>query len=290
MHRSKTLTLAAALLAPLALGADFSGAQALEYTKALVAFGPRPAGTPALQKTQDYIVRQLKAQGWTVTEDAFPARTPAGVLQMKNIIASRKGTNGKAVVVTGHYDTKRFPFKFVGANDGGASGGLLLEMARALKDRPFKSDVYLVFFDGEEAVRDWTSTDSLYGSRHLAEKWQKDGTNARITGLINVDMIGDRDLHVVSEMYSSEPLRRLLWQVAAQLGEAKRFDGQELPIEDDHVPFLRLGVRALDLIDFEYGPRHAWWHTTEDTVDKLSADSLQAVGKVVAETLRRLDQ
>ncbi len=290
MHRSKTLTLAAALLAPFALAGDFSGAQALEYTKAIVAFGPRPAGTPALQKTQAYIVQQLKAMGWTVIEDAFPAKTPVGVLQMKNIIAFRKGTSGKALVVSGHYDTKRFPFRFVGANDGGASAGILLEFARAFKDRSLKSDLYLVFFDGEEAVKDWTATDSLYGSRHLAERWQKDGTNARISALINLDMIGDRDLHIVSEMYSSEPLRRLLWQVAAQLGEAKRFDGQELPIEDDHVPFLRLGVRALDLIDFEYGPNHGWWHTPEDTLDKLSAESLQAVGKVVMETLRRLDQ
>ena len=177
----------------------------------------------------------------------------------------------------------------MGANDGGASAGLLLEMSRALKDRSLRNDVYLVFFDGEEAVKDWTATDSLYGSRRVAERWQKDGTNARLTALINVDMIGDRDLHIVQELYSSESLRRLVWQTAAHLGHARQFDGAQLAIEDDHVPFLRYGVRALNLIDFEYGPNHAWWHTPEDTMDKLSAASLQAVGKVLVETIRRLE-
>lgn len=277
------------LLAPLAPAVEFSGTQALEYTRALVALGPRPAGTPACKKAQDYIIQQLKASGWEVQEDTFTARTPVGPLAMKNIIAKKSGLSGKAVAITGHYDTKRFPFKFVGANDGGASAGLLLEMARALKDRTLRNDVYLVFFDGEEAVKDWTATDSLYGSRHVAERWQKDGTNGRLLALINVDMIGDRDLHIVSELYSSESLRRLVWQVAAQVGEARKFDGAELAIEDDHAPFLRMGVRALDLIDFDYGPNHSWWHTQQDTMDKLSAGSLQSVGKVLIETLKRLE-
>ncbi len=269
--------------------ADFNGQQAMEHTKALVAFGPRPSGSPAIQKAQAYIIQQLKTQGWQVTEDNFTSKTPVGAIAMKNIIARRTGLSGKAVVISGHYDTKRFPFPFVGANDGGSSAAILLELARALKDRQFKNDVYLVFFDGEEAVKDWTATDSLYGSRHLAAAWQKDGTAARVVGLINVDMTGDRDLHIVSEMYSSEPLRRLVWQVAAQLGYAKKFDGPELAIEDDHVPFLRIGVRALDLIDFEYGPNHSWWHTAQDTPDKLSPASMEAVGRVLAETIKKLE-
>jgi len=290
MHCTKMLVAALLCSTTWLTAGEFSGAQALEYTRALVAFGPRPAGTPALKKAQDYIVQQLRAQGWQVQEDAFAAKTPVGTLTMKNIIGRRAGTSGKAVAITGHYDTKRFPFPFVGANDGGASAGLLLEMARALKDRPLKNDVYLVFFDGEEAMKEWTATDSLYGSRRLAEKWQKDGTNGRLAALINVDMIGDKDLHILSETYSSEPLRRLVWQIAAQLGLSRKFDGPEIAIEDDHVPFLRLGVRALNLIDFEYGPNHSWWHTDKDTMDKVSADSLQAVGRVLLETLKRLEQ
>lgn len=269
---------------------EFSGAAALKHASALVEMGPRPSGSAAIGRAQSYIIAELKAQGWQVTEDSFMARTPAGMVPMKNIIGFRAGQGTRAVAVSGHYDTKRFGFRFVGANDGGASAGLLLEMARALKGRPLKNPVYLVFFDGEEAVRDWSESDSLYGSRHLAQRWQRDGTLAKLSALINVDMIGDRDLHIVSEVYSSEPLRRLLWQVAGQLGYGRQFDGLELPIEDDHLPFLKLGVRALNLIDFEYGPNHSWWHTPGDTMDKLSASSLEACGRTVEETLRRLDQ
>jgi len=273
----------------LPLCAQFSGQRALESAQSLVAFGPRVSGSPAIGKTQAYILRELKASGWQAAEDAFVAKTPAGPVPMKNLIARRNGSSGKLVVVSGHYDTKRFPFPFVGANDGGSSAAVLLELARALKTVPLKNDVALVFFDGEEAVRDWTATDSVYGSRHLAEKWLADGTLDKVSALINVDMVGDKDLHIVNEQYSSEPLRRVIWQVAAKLGYAKNFDGVELPVDDDHVPFLRKGVRAVDLIDFDYGPGHAWWHTQLDTMDKLSAASLQVVGSVVLETLKRLD-
>lgn len=289
MHRAQILLAGLALVAPVAFG-QFNGQRALESAKALTAFGPRPSGTPAMAKQQAYIIQQLKAAGWQVTEDSFTGRTPVGPIQFKNIIASRPGKSGRAFAITGHYDTKRFPFPFVGANDAGSSAAVLLELARALKDVPLKNETFLVFFDGEEAVKDWTATDSLYGSRHLADKWQAEKVLDRLTGLINVDMIGDRDLHIVSELYSAEALRRVVWQVAQRLGYARNFDGQDLAIEDDHVPFLRKGVRALDLIDFEYGPSHSWWHTKDDTADKLSASSLQTVGHVLIETLKRFDQ
>lgn len=288
MQRSHRVLACLILALPL-MAAEFSGQRAYDQTKALVALGPRPSGTPAIKKAQDYISAQLKAAGWTVVEDIFTAKTPAGPVLMKNIIAKRTGQSGKIVAVSGHYDTKRFSFPFVGANDGGSSAGFLLEMAVALKSVPLKNEVYLVFFDGEEAVKDWTATDSVYGSRHLADKWAADGTLGRMNALINVDMIGDRDLHLVREQYSSEVLRSIVWQVASQLGQAKHFDGMEGAIEDDHMPFLRKGVRALDLIDFDYGPDNSWWHTNQDTMDKLSASSLQTVGSVVLETLKRLE-
>ncbi len=287
MYRAQTL-IALLALAPLT-ASDFSGQQALEYTKAVVAFGPRPAGTPALAKTRAYIIGVLKSHGWQVSEDAFAAKTPAGTLQMSNIIARKPGSSGKAVAITGHYDTKRFNFPFVGANDAGSSSGTLLELARTLKKQTLKNDVYLVFFDGEEAVKEWSTTDGVYGSRHLADRWQKEGVNSRLKALINVDMIGDRDLHIVRELYSSDSLRRLIWQIAAQLGHSGNFNGGEGAIEDDHVPFLRKGVSAVDLIDFENGPNHSWWHTPQDTMDKLSANSLQVVGDVLVETVKRLD-
>jgi Zn-dependent M28 family amino/carboxypeptidase len=289
MHGRKALVLAL-ILAAAAQAGQVSGASALELTRQVVEFGPRPPGSAASRKLQSFIVQKLKESGWQAIEDPFTAQTPAGRVAMKNIIGLKKGSGSGALVVSGHYDTKRFPFRFVGANDAGSSTGLLLELARAMKDESFKDDIYLVFFDGEEAFGEWSDVDSLYGSRHLAAKWRADGTLARLKALINVDMIGDRDLKIVHEAYSSEPLRRLVWQIAAELGYGAHFLSQPYAIEDDHVPFLRNGVRALNLIDFEYGPDHSWWHTKEDTMDKLSPKSLEIVGRVVHEALRRLSR
>ena len=278
------------LWASAALAADFSGASALKFTGKIVSFGPRPPGSAAIRQLQSYLLAELKQCGCHVSEDNFTARTPQGAVSMKNIIARFPGKSGRAVAFTGHYDTKILPgINFVGANDGGSSAGLLLEMARTLAGKPRRDDVYLVWFDGEEAFGQWSATDSLYGSRRLAGKWSADGTLLRLKGLINVDMIGDRDLNIVQESYSSPALVRLVWQVARDMGYARYFSGRQTGIEDDHMPFLRLGAPALDLIDFSYGPNHSWWHTSQDTMDKLSERSFQVVGDVLIETLRRLE-
>jgi glutaminyl-peptide cyclotransferase len=179
---------------------------------------------------------------------------------------------------------------FVGANDGGSSTGLLLELARSLAAGRRKDDLYLVWFDGEEAIAQWSSTDGLHGSRHLAERWQKDGTLARIKALINVDMIGDRDLGIVRESGSAASLQRQVWMIAQSVGYGKYFLDLPTWIEDDHAPFVRLGVNAIDLIDFDYGPNHSWWHTDQDTLDKLSPTSFEVVGRVVTETIRQLEK
>lgn len=271
-------------------GGEFSGTEALAFTKRVVAFGPRPAGSAEIRKLQDYVVSELKALGVHAMQDEFSASTPLGQTPMKNIIARFPGTSGKAVVFTGHYDTKSMPGTyFVGANDSGSSAGFLLEMAKVLAHDARKDDVYLVWFDGEEAVARWTDYDSLYGSRHLAEKWAADGTLARIKALINVDMIGDRDLGILKDMNSAGTLRELVWRTAERLGYGKHFLNDDSAIEDDHIPFLRRGVNALDLIDLDYGPHNSYWHTDKDTMDKLSAASFQVVGRVLVETLRELE-
>jgi Zn-dependent M28 family amino/carboxypeptidase len=291
MHGKKTVLTLALVVAANARGAEFSGAEALEFTKHLVSFGPRPSGSEAIRKTQSYILGELKAAGCQVTQDDFMGSTPLGQTPMKNIIARFPGKSGKTVVITGHYDTKSMPGTFfVGANDGGSSAGFLLEMAKALAHEPRKDEVLLVWFDGEEAVAQWSEYDSLYGSRHLAERWASDGTLARIKALINVDMIGDRNLDILKDMNSAGPLRELVWSVADQLGYGKHFLRFDSSVEDDHVPFLRRGVNALDLIDLDYGPNNSYWHTDQDTVDKLSAESLQIVGRVVAETIKELER
>jgi glutaminyl-peptide cyclotransferase len=288
MHRAKALIL---LLCPTLLAAvEFSGASALKFTQQITAFGPRPAGSPALEKTRVYLKSQLKAFGCPVEEDRFVAQTPKGARTMVNLIVRMPGLSGRAVAITGHYDTKEMPeIRFVGANDGGASAGLLLELARVLCKAPRRNDVYLVWFDGEEAVVNWTDTDSLYGSRHLADRWQRDGTLKRIRALINVDMIGDRDLNIVNESGSNPAIRRLIWSTAAELGYSKQFGTVSGPIGDDHMPFVERGVPAVDLIDFDYGPNNSYWHTEKDTVDKLSAASFDVMGKVLLAVLRKLE-
>jgi glutaminyl-peptide cyclotransferase len=287
MHCQKALI---ACFAVSAWGLDFSGTQALEFTRKAVAFGQRPAGSAANHQLQEFIESQLKTLHCQVSYDAFTAQTPAGPVAMRNIIARFPGKSGRAVVITGHFDSKKIPgVNFVGANDGGASTGFLLEMARVMNTFTDADDLILVFFDGEEAFGEWSDTNGIYGSRHLAQKWSDDGTLARIKALINVDMIGDKDLDILPEMKSSASLRRLVWQTAKDMGYEKYFLTNGNDIEDDHMPFVRKGVNALDLIDFDYGPNMAYWHTSQDTMDKLSAHSLEVVGNVLVAVLRKLE-
>jgi len=292
MHCTKAVLSLAMLYATIGSvsAAEFSGTEALAFTRRAVSFGPRPSGSPAIRKLQGYILGELKLLGCQVTEDDFTATTPLGKTSMKNIIARFPGKSGKAVVFTGHYDTKSMPLiSFVGANDGGSSTGFLLQMAKALRGGSRQDDVYVVWLDGEEAVGQWSDYDSLYGSRHLAERWAADGTLARIKALINVDMIGDRDLHILEDLNSSAPLREMVWRTADRLGYGSHFLKDHGAIEDDHMPFIRRGVSALDLIDYDYGPDNSYWHTEQDTMDKLSAESFQIVGRVLLETLKELE-
>jgi len=274
-----------------AMAGDFSGESALEFTGAVVDFGPRAPGSEAHRKMQDYIRSEIGRRKCELIEDRFTAQTPRGPVEMNNIIARFSGESGRAVVISGHYDTKWLPdIHFVGANDAGSSTGVLLELARVLDGRKLKHDVYLVWFDGEESFEDWSDTDGVYGSRHLARKWSSEGLLPRIIALINIDMIGDKDLGILNEYYSTRSLSRLVRQVAADLGYGEHFLAQRGAVEDDHVPFLKLGVTAVDLIDFEFGPGNRYWHTEEDTMDKLSARSLQVAGDVVLGVIAELEK
>jgi hypothetical protein len=271
-----------------AAASEFSGAAAFEHTRRAVELGPRPAGSAALAALRAYILDQLTTCGCEVREDRFTVRTPRGEVAMTNIIARFPGRpGGGAIAVTGHYDTKRFDDRvFVGASDGGSSTGLLLELARAFSGEPRQDDLYIVFFDGEEATLEWSEMDKLYGSRHLALRWRADGTLARLKALINVDMIGDRELTIHKEENSSPQLTELVWETARELGYGAYFLPTWINIDDDHMPFVELGAPAIDLIDFDY----PHWHEGSDTLDKLSPRSLEIVGRVVEETVRRLER
>jgi Zn-dependent M28 family amino/carboxypeptidase len=201
------------------------------------------------------------------------------------VIGVLPGRRPDVILLGGPYDTKWFPgFRFVGANDGGSSAALLLQLARVLAKAPREFTYWITFFDGEEARADWTSTDSLYGSRHLAAELARTGRLPR--AVIVVDMIGDRDLGLRREGYATAWLTDIVWATARRLGHGRHFLGDVLPVEDDHAPFLRAGVPATLLIDFDYPP----WHTAADTLDKVSARSLAIVGEVVREALPAVEQ
>jgi hypothetical protein len=266
---------------------QFEGGRAFKHLEALVAIGPRPAGSPGAQKARDYIKEQLAALSLAVEEQAFEAKTPLGPVRMVNLRAMIPGAAaGPRLIVAGHYDTKLFKdVTFVGANDGGSSTAFLIELARVLKQRPATLPIELLFFDGEEAVVAWEGDDNTYGSRHYVSAVQRDGSLARIGALVLVDMIGDRDLRLLREAQSTPWLTEIIWSRARSMGR-RQFVDESTPINDDHLPFLAAGVPAVDIIDMDY----AAWHTPEDTLDKTSADSLQVVGDVLVAALPDIEK
>lgn len=284
------------LVAPQGVCADahgVDGRRAMRHVEHLVAIGPRAAGSRQLEQARKYIEREVAAISLAVERLPFNAATPGGPLPMVNLLVKIPGKapgDGRPVLITGHYDTKRFLDRdFVGANDGGSSTALLLELARVLSAQRLAFDVWVVFFDGEESIGTWTETDSLYGSRQLAQEMQRSGQLAKIRTLINVDMVGDRDLQLVDEYYSHRALRQLAREVAVAMGKPRLFGDGLMAVEDDHLPFVQRGVPALNLIDFDFGPGNRYWHTAEDSLDKLSAESFQTVGSLVLGILKRLE-
>ena len=264
------------------------GAKAMDYARQVVAFGPRYLGSPGHKKTEAFLRARLK--GDSLEEDAFTASTPAGNLPMVNFIAKFPGAQNGIVVLAGHYDTLYGRNDFVGANDAASDTGLLLAIAdylRAQKNRPGYS-IWLVWLDGEEAIKQWTAADSVYGAKHLAEKWQKDGTAKNIKGFLLADMIGDKDLDIDRDQNSTPWLEDLVGEAAKRLGYQSHFFQRLNAVEDDHLPFARIGVPVADLIDFSYGYNNVFWHSPQDTMDKLSPQSLQIVGEVMLETARLL--
>jgi Zn-dependent M28 family amino/carboxypeptidase len=266
-----------------------AGQQAFDWTRRAVELGPRPPGSEAHRKLQGLIAGELRAQGAAVVEEKFTAQTPHGAVPMNNIIGKFPGRSGRVVIVSGHYDTYHRPgMRFVGANDAGSSTGFLLALAGWLNKRELQDEVWLVFFDGEESFVHWSGNDHTYGSRYVAGLWRQNGTAARIKALINVDMIGDAGLSLIYDQNSTPWLRELIWDTAERLGYQKEFPREAGYIEDDHVPFVTSGYSALDLIDLDYGLFNRYWHTDEDTLDKLSAKSFAVVLHVVGESLRDL--
>jgi glutaminyl-peptide cyclotransferase len=290
-HRRAALTslLGAALACGAATRATaprFDAGRAWEDLRQLVAIGPRPAGSPAIEQARSYIRTRLAAAGLHADEQAWDETTPLGRVHMVNLIATLPGASANRIAIAGHYDTKLFrQFRFVGASDGGSSAAFLLELARALKGRRDPLTIELLFLDGEEAVVDWSGTDHTYGSRHYVAEARRNGSLATLKALVLIDMIGDRDLHIRRDLNSTAWLTDLVWSEARRLGLENAFVPDTTRVEDDHDEFTAAGVPAVDIIDLDYPP----WHTAGDDLDAVSARSLQTVGDVVLGALPRIE-
>lgn len=254
----------------------------------LVGIGPRPSGSAALERAREYILAELGKLGVRPRLQAFTAQTSLGPIPMTNVLAEIPGRRPEVILIGGHYDTKYLPaFRFVGANDGGSSAALLLELARSLAGDPGDFTVWIAFFDGEEDPSPASNRGAAYGSRRLVEELRATGDLKRVGAAIVVDMIGDRDLDIRRDEGSTVWLNRVLWQTALRLGFRAHFLDDTSRIEDDHLPFIDAGIPASLLIDYTYGRAggETFWHTAEDTLDKLSATSLEVVGNVILNAL-----
>ena len=267
--------------------AAFDSNRAWEHLRQMVAIGPRPSGSAAIEQTRQYIKNQLASIGVATTEQSWEQQTPIDRVHMVNLVATIPGARKERIIVAGHYDTKLYrEFRFVGASDGASSAAFLVELGRVLKTRTNPFTIELLFLDGEEArLPQWNGTDNTYGSRHYVAAARENGTLASIKALVLVDMIGDRDLDIRRETNSTPWLTDLFWTAAKQKKLDAYFVADAMPVEDDHLPFLAAGVPAVDIIDLDYQA----WHTPNDTLDAVSARSLQVVGDVVLAALPALE-
>ncbi len=278
-----------------------SGESVLSLTRQYLAAAPkRWLGSPGHDRAEAFIKQHFapEAARGDLEVDSFSATTPAGLLPVHNIIVKIPGKKDGVIVLASHYETN-YPLRdtaFVGANDGAATTALLIALGQHFRAHPpLGYSVWLVFFDGEEAVQSWSASDSLYGSRHLAAKWSQNGTLPHIKALLLADMIGDRDLNIDRDDNSTATLAAIFATAAKNTGHAGSIFRNQLAVEDDHLPFVRRGVLSLDIIDIDYGPHtqsmpDGWHHTDQDTLDKLSARSLGTSADLFLETIRLLNE
>ena len=267
----------------------FDGSRAYQHVKQLVDIGPHPSGSEAITRAQQYISSQLKSFGCPVEEQSFHATgTPVGDVAMKNIVVKIPSSNPNILLYGSHYDTKRLP-GFVGADDAGSSTGVLLELARLLCARKNEATIWLVFFDGEEDFNlNWGDTNT-YGSREMAASLALSGDLKRLKAMILVDMVGPFNPVYLRETDSTPWLVDLVWSTAARLGYGRVFVNDGTEITDDHDPFLKRNIPSVDIIDMG-APVMAYWHTPEDTLDKVDPRTLAITGHVLVASLPELEK
>lgn len=266
------------------------GSRAMEWTRELVAIGPRPSGSAGIEKARSWITRRAKELGFDLQVDRFNAETPIGSIAMQNLSYVIPGkSSSQKVLLLAHYDSKRFAgFDFVGANDAASSVALLLALTPEIQGKKYPFDTEIVFLDGEEALVSWSPTDSLYGSRHLSGTV---GSGRPVRAAVVVDMIGDKELRLVRDENVDPKLFKILEEVLKVRGWGSLLDSTPQWIDDDHVPLLQARIPTFHLMDFTYGGKTSpgpYWHTADDTIDKISEGSLSLVGEIILDLLTRL--
>jgi len=263
----------------------FDGKRAFAHVAKQVSFGPRPSGSQALAHLQDYLQSELRSYGCNVEADDFGADTPVGRLSMKNILVKIPGEKPGLILLGTHYDTLLMD-NFVGADDAGSSTAVMLELARLLCPQKGKYAVWIAFFDGEEAMKHWSDTDSRYGSRQMAARFSASGDIKKIRAFVLADIVGGRNARFLRESSSTPALVDLIWNTSAKLGYSDVFLNESTSAEDDHDSFLKRGVPAVDVIgDLT---NNGYWHTPQDSLDKISPRILAITGHVFMESVKQL--
>ena len=270
----------------------FDGAKAFDQVAKIVSFGPRPPASDGIHKVQEYISTQLKSEGCQVEQQDFHASTPKGDVAMQNIVAKAPGTGPGIILLLTHYDSLSSVENFVGAEDSASSTGMMIELARHLCAQKGPNSVWIAFLDGEESFVNWDKdNDHTYGSRELAARMSVSGELKRVKAVILADMIGQYGLKIPKESDSTKWLADLVWKTADRLGHKDVFINQEVGrIDDDHQSFLSRGLPSLDIIDLNDYISAGYWHTPQDTLDKISPRNVAIVGYVVLESVGELQK
>lgn len=280
-------------------GIEFDSARAWKHLETQVSFGPRPAGSPALEKTRTWLAETLKSHGLKPVREDFKSPTPKGEFAFANIYADLPAKNpatAEWIILGSHFDTKitegHFAEPFLGANDAGSSTAVLLELSRVIAANGARDLNYrFLFIDGEEAILwDWAGEDNTYGSRHHAAQLKQSGMASRVRAFILLDMVGDKDLQLMRDLYSDRRLLEIFFSTGRELGYQRHVDGRAEEIRDDHLSFMAVGIPSVDLIDLDYGPRNSYWHTPKDTLEHCSQASLQVIGRLVLASLPKVEQ
>ncbi|MEM7308612.1 MAG: M28 family peptidase [Planctomycetota bacterium] len=266
---------------------QFDQARAWSLLERIVAVGPRPSGTPKIEKLIDLMEAELKSYGLAPIRETFEDKTPIGPLTFTNLYVDLEGETADGspapmVVICTHFDTKRMSFPFVGANDGGSGTAVLLELARILAERKAPVTYRLLFLDGEESILpDWRDPDNRYGSRYHVAQLRATGLVHRVKACVLIDLVGDKELRFMTELNSDRRLLAMFFDAAKGAGLGRHVNGRRQEIKDDHLSFMAADIPSIDLIDLDYGPGNRFWHTPDDTLENCSAASLGATGKIV---------